>query len=89
MLDEKTVQDNTISADEVCAEWHKDPDYRKAYDSLEEEFAEIYRQIRAKDARLARQKARRAWLATQLAQVREALRGGWHWLLGGRDRVTT
>lgn len=30
---------NTIPAEQVFAEWRKDPDYRAAYDALESEFA--------------------------------------------------
>ena len=67
-----------ISADELAAEWFKDPEFVREYEALEQEYAEIYRQIRAKDARRARRTA-------LLARAHEF----WHWLVNRADRVPT
>jgi hypothetical protein len=40
-----------IPAEESFAEWHKDPEYVKAYDALEEEFV-----LAAADVRLSRRR---------------------------------
>jgi hypothetical protein len=37
-----------IPAEEVFAEWSKDPGYRKAYDALDGEFAILEAQIKAR-----------------------------------------
>lgn len=37
-----------VPAEEVFAEWHKDPAYREAYDALDEEFAIVEALIRAR-----------------------------------------
>ena len=34
-----TAKRNTIPAEQVFAEWRKDPEYMREYDALEEEFA--------------------------------------------------
>lgn len=37
-----------IPAEEVFAEWHKDPAYREAYDALDEEFAIVEALMKAR-----------------------------------------
>ncbi len=37
-----------VPAEEVFAEWHKDPVYREAYDALDEEFAIVEALIKAR-----------------------------------------
>ena len=69
-----------IPASEAFAEFCKNPKFVQEYEALEEEFAEIRRQIRAKDAR---RQARRAWRATLVARVRDF----WYSLAGRLDRV--
>ena len=61
-------QDKSISVWDDIAEVRSDPEYMREYEALKDEFAEIRRQIRAKDAR---HQARRAWGGAQLARVRE------------------
>lgn len=48
---------NFIPASEVSAKWFKNPKFVKAYEALEEEFAEMERQIDARQARRERRKA--------------------------------
>ena len=69
-------EDKTISVDADIAEWRKDPQYMRAYESLKPKYDRLRRQIRAR-------KARREWRAAQLARVREV----WHWLWRRVDRV--
>ena len=68
---------------EVFEEQRKDPACVKAYDSLEEEFAEIYRKIEAKNARIARRKA----LVKRVWGVGAKLRGFWASLMRGMNRI--
>ena len=46
-----------IPVDEDIAEWRKDPEYMKAYESLKPKYDRVRRRIKAKDARIARRKA--------------------------------
>ncbi|MCG8622259.1 MAG: hypothetical protein MJE68_09730, partial [Proteobacteria bacterium] len=61
-----------IPVDEDIAEWRKDPEYMKAYESLKPKYDKLRRQIKAKDARIARRKA-------MVARVR----GVWAYLTRG------
>jgi predicted XRE-type DNA-binding protein len=66
-----------IPADEVFAKWQKDPDYRKAYDALEEEFALMSALIRARTtAGLSQSDVAKRMNTTQPAIAR--LEGGAH-----------
>ena len=69
-----------IPASEVFAELSEDPEFMREYEAAEEEFAKLRRQIRQR-------KAFRKWREAQLARVREAVQGLWHWLTRGVDRV--
>ena len=71
-----------IPADKVIAEWIKNPKFVREYEALEEKYAKIHRQIRAKDARLARR-------AALMARIRETAQGCWHWLMGGHKPATS
>ncbi|MCG8621525.1 MAG: hypothetical protein MJE68_05935 [Proteobacteria bacterium] len=73
---------NFIPMDEDIAEWRKDPEYVKAYESLADEFAEFDREC---DAHVARQKRRKAVLAW-LRAVGSRVRGVWAYLTRGIDR---
>ena len=56
--------DTSIPVSEVAAEWFKNPKFVRAYEALEEEFAEEERRIKARKAeavaRLARMRAAKA-----------------------------
>ena len=80
MSNKKVKQDASIPAGEVIAEWFKNPKFVAAYDALEDEFAEIRRQMLAKRARRQRH-------ALLVARVREAAHGFWNWLTRGSDRL--
>ena len=77
-----TKHDKSIPVEESIAEWRRDPSYMRAYESLEEEFAELERQIDRRRARRLRREA-------LVARVREGVLGFWQWLVPGRDRVAT
>ena len=46
-----------IPADEVIAEWMKNPKFVREYEALKPKYDKMLRQIEAKDARIARRKA--------------------------------
>ncbi|MCG8621817.1 MAG: hypothetical protein MJE68_07445 [Proteobacteria bacterium] len=73
---------NFIPVDDDIAEWRKDPEYVKAYESMADEFAEFDREC---DAHVARQKRRKAVLAWVRA-VGAKLRGVWAYLTTGLSR---
>ena len=74
---------NFIPADEVIAEWRKDPEYVRVYESMADEFAEFDRECDAHVARQKRRKARVAWLRGVGARVR----GVWAYLMRGLHRI--
>ena len=82
MPNKKESDYDLIPAEEVFAELFKNPKFVEAYDALEEEYAEIRRQMLANRKRRLRREA-------LVARVREAVLGVWHWLVRGADRVTT
>ncbi|MCG8623263.1 MAG: hypothetical protein MJE68_14885 [Proteobacteria bacterium] len=65
-----------IPWEEVVAEWHKDPEYRKAYEATKPEFERLERQIVARKARRAKRKA-----------FVKRVRGFWASLMRGLDRI--
>ena len=76
---------NFIPADEVCAEWRKDPEYMREYERQKPAFD---RECAAHAARQKRRKAREAWLRGVMARVRGVgakLRGAWAYLTGDID----
>ena len=83
----KIKEGTFIPADDIVAEWRKDPSYMREYERQKPEFDRLRRQI---DRRIAR----RAWRAAQLARMRgvwqslvAGFRDFWHWLTRGVDRV--
>ena len=86
MTSKNIKHDNTISADDLIAEWFKNPEFVREYEAFEKEFAEVRRQADARDTRRA----------TQLARVGEFWAMCWRhgtglcrWLVRGHDPVTT
>ena len=69
---------NFIPADEVCAEWRKDPEYMREYLRQKPAFD---RECAAHAARQKRRKARQAWLRG----VATKLRGAWAYLTRASD----
>ena len=68
-----------IPMEEVFAERHKDPEYRKAYEEVKPEFDRLERQIIARKARRAKRKALvrrvRGFWATLRQGLKQPLRG--------------
>ena len=50
MTGNKVKQDKSISIWEDVAEWHKDPEYMKAYESLKPKYDRLRRQIDRRQA---------------------------------------
>ena len=50
-----------IPAEEVFAEWHKDPAYKEAYDALDEEFAIVEALMKARARTASPKPNRRAY----------------------------
>ena len=65
-----------IPADDLVAEWFKNPKFVEEYERLKPEYDALRRQIRAR-------KARRQWRVTLVARVRDFL----HSMTGRLDRV--
>ena len=64
-----------IPVEEAIARWRKDPEYMKAYDELEEEFALVSALIKARaDSGLTQEEVARRMKTTQAAVAR--LEGG-------------
>ena len=82
-----TKQDKTLSVDELAAEWFKDPEFVREYEALEEEFAELERQIDRRRARRLRREALVARVREGVQSLVAGMRDFWHWLVPGRDRV--
>ncbi len=70
-----------IPMSKVFAEWHKDPEFKREYDALEEEFALAAALIKARtDADLTQEEITRRMGTTQSAVAR---------LEGGKSRPST
>ena len=65
-----------IPMEEVFAKYHKDPEYRKAYEEVKPEFERLERQIVARKARIAKRKV-----------LVKRVRGFWASLMRGLDRI--
>ncbi|MCG8626933.1 MAG: hypothetical protein MJE68_33655 [Proteobacteria bacterium] len=65
-----------IPMEEVFAEFHKDPEYRKLYEEVKPEFDRLERQIVARRARRLRREALVKWV-----------RNFWATLMRGLDRI--
>ena len=100
MTGKKGKRDKSISVWDDIAEWRKDPEYMREYEALEEEFAEVRRQMLVNRARRERREALvarvREGVLSPLVRVRGfwrsllvGVRDFWHWLTRGVDRVTT
>lgn len=67
----KKQQRQYIPVEEVFAEWEKDPDYRAAYDALEEEFSLVSALIQARvHAKMTQEQVAKAMGTTQAAVAR-------------------
>ena len=86
MLDK---QDKGISVDEDIAEWFKAPGFVREYEALEEEFAELERQIDRRRAWRLRREALVARVREGMQSLMAGVRDFWHWLVPGQDRVAT
>ena len=65
-----------IPMEEVFAEFHKDPEYRRLYEEVKPEFDRLERQIDARRARRLRREAVVKWV-----------RGFWATLMRGMNRT--
>lgn len=67
----KKTERKFIPVEEVFAEWEKDPEYRAAYDALEEEFALASALIEARSrAQMTQEQVAKAMGTTQAAVAR-------------------
>ena len=66
----------TVSVHELAAEWIKNPEFVREYEALKPKYDKIRRQIKAKDARIAKRKA-----------FVKRLRTFWATLMRGMNRI--
>ena len=66
----------TVSVHELAAEWMKNPEFVREYEALKPKYDKIRRQIKAKDARIAKRKA-----------LVKRVRNFWATLMRGLDRI--